>query len=211
MMVPVVVLKDVNVGKIIWSPVDVDEIPVVPEFANERKPCPVADVPTVRTINSKTALNGTFVPDVAAADVTADAISPSAVVPAVPNLSANVLVFAPVEVQVPSKVTLITVPATSLFTGNAAVLITTVSVVLMPEVAVIMEACPLLAGVVHVGIPAPPEVSTWPEVPTGVTDNELAVLQTIPPLTAVKLAFVPPLARGVIPALPERDTQAVPL
>ncbi len=73
---------------------------------------------------SITALNATAVPVVAAAAVATVASNASTGVPAVPNLNAKVETLAAVDVVVPDRVTLMTVPATNLFAGKGAVCVT---------------------------------------------------------------------------------------
>jgi hypothetical protein len=55
------------------------------------------------------------------------------------------------------------------------------------------------AGVVHVGVPAPFEVSTWPDVPAAVKSYAVPVPYTTAPAVGVAVEFVPPLATGRVP------------
>jgi hypothetical protein len=61
-------------------------------------------------------------------------------------------------------------------------------------------SCRIVDALFHVGAAAPFETNTCPVVPAAVIPKPVAVLYTEPPLTAVKLAFVPPLASAKVPA-----------
>ena len=66
-----------------------------------------------------------------------------------------------------------------------------VAVILAPEIAGLF---------VHVGALVPPDANRYPDVPAAAIANADDVLYTIPPATAVKLAFVPPEPRFKVPA-----------
>ena len=142
MLLAVVVLKVDIVGMTICRADE--DIPVVPLFSNLSVQKPVPDVPTVRTVQSTVATNGTLVPELADAPITAVNIAVSDVVPAVPILNVNVLVLETEDVLLPNNVNLKWVFAINLLAANAGVFAITVSVVLIADESAVISSCPIL-------------------------------------------------------------------
>jgi hypothetical protein len=113
----------------------------MPALTTDPKPAAVTAPPAARTVTIKSATKPTVVPLVAAVQVTT-VIDASAVVPAVPMRTVNVLKFATVLVQVPLAVRRNVVPATQKNAGIVLREIMDVSVVLIAPVATVLTAIP---------------------------------------------------------------------
>ena len=169
--------------------------PVVPLFTKSNPPKLVALAPFVLTVIIIRAVNGTAVPDTAAAANVKDCITPSDVVPAVPYRTLTIPTPAAVEVQVPCSITSKEVPAINLLAGiEASEENILVSVFAMADVADVnapapssLETVAFVAGNVIVVASVPASVKLLLAVnvlPAAIVSTPVPVVKVLP-LTVV--------------------------